>query len=784
MTDADRGTGRTELDMTPTLVRSDVLEDDSLGGRDFCTAYSDLLDRWLTEVFDHVADGYGGVALVAVGGQGRREMAPQSDLDLLLLTDGSPDAATVAERLWYPIWDSGLKLGHAVRTVRDTLALASDDLDTATALLSARHLAGDGRRSAELIERARSNWRRHGRRRIEQLLADVEERHDAHGSVAFDLEPDLKDAAGGLRDLHALSWARAAGAPVGAEVLAGLAAPYEVLLGARVELHRVQGRPGDRLVLQEQDAVAARTGDADADELMARVAEAGREIAFACEDIWYDLRIAGGTLFGRRLRDRSVDGELSIASGRVHLTDEEHPPSDPFLVLRVADLAAAERLRIAEATLSRLDGAPLPSEPWPTAARDRFCALLLRGHGAVEVVETLDRWGLWERLVPEWPVTRSRPQRNAYHRFTVDRHLLETVAEAAASAPLVPRPDLLVVAALLHDLGKAHAESGDHSEVGAALARVQAVRMGFDAADVETVEALVRHHLLLAEVATRRDIDDPATVALVADRIGDVGRVAMLRALTEADSLATGPSAWSAWKAQLVDGLAQRCSVLLGDGSVALHDRAFPTEEHRRLLQDGASASGPVRVLPEGSSVTVVCPDRPGVFFRVAGVLALHGLDVVGADVHTEGRMALDRFEVRSGPAGVIPWERVAADVVKVLEGRLALQARMDELARNQRRRHRAAPHHLAPQVRFDNSGTTLGTVVEVVGPDSTGLLYRLARSISEFDLNVTGARIDTVGPDAVDAFFVTDEHGRPVLDEEVQSEIRRALLNALEPAA
>jgi [protein-PII] uridylyltransferase len=774
--------------VTTPLRRSDLLADRSLNGRAFCEAWTDRVEAWLEDLFDAAvagADPSGAVALVAVGGQGRRELAPQSDLDLLLLVERPEDGPPVADRLWYPVWDAGLKLGHAVRTVRDTLSLAGEDLETATALLSARWVTGDPGLADELAERARSSWRRKGRRWLEELARAVEARHAQHGEVAFELEPDLKEGRGGLRDVHALSWARDAGAEVAAPVLEDLRGHHDALLEVRIELHRATSRPGDRLLLQEQDAVATALGDADADALMARVAAAGRAIAWASDEAWHEIRMSlDGAGLGRFRRERRLDDGLVLRSGRVDLADDgaadpdAAPPPAPGAVLRVALAAARAGARIGRPTLERLARAtPLP-EPWPEAARRDFCDLLLCGPAAVPVIEALDQWGLWVSLLPEWAPNRNRPQRNAYHRFTVDRHLLEATAEAAGLAQRVPDPDLLVMAALLHDIGKGY--PGDHSEVGEELARAVCTRMGFSDDDVATVVAAVRHHLLLPDVATRRDLDDPATLELVARHAGTPERLALLRALCEADSIATGSSAWSPWKAGLVEQLATRTARVLAGGQVAdVVEHAFPTPAQRELL-----AAGRTRVVADGERVTVVCPDRPGLFFRIAGALALHGLDVTDAAIHTEDGMAVDEFGVRAGGSGVVPWERVTADVERVLAGRLALQARLDERVRSHRRRHRPGLHQLAPAVRFDDDASAAATVVEVVGPDSLGLLYRLTRALAELDLDVRGAKIHTMGVDVVDTFYVVDRDGGRVTDADHQAEVRRALLHALDPTA
>lgn len=767
--------------MARPLVRTDLLDAPDLRGVEFAQAWTDRVETWLAEVFAQATgtrQAPGGLALVAVGGQGRRELAPQSDLDLLLLFEGGQAPTEVAEALWYPVWDEGLKLGHAVRSVRDTLSLASSDLDTATALLTARHICGDEDLTVELAERARTNWRRRGRGWIEQLAKSVEQRHRDAGEIAFELEPDLKQARGGLRDVHALSWAVAAGAQLDGHRTVGLRAEHDVLFEARVELHRVQGRPGDTLVLQEQDAVAARLGDADADALMARVAEAGRRIAIANDEAWYDI---ASRVRGRSARDRDRPiGDLCVRGNRLALTDEMRPPQDPFRMLDVAIAAAREGKRMSHSTLNAMVGAPAPPEQWPDDARERFVELLLTGHGATEVIEVLQLRGLWTRLIPEWRPAISRPQRNAFHRYTVDRHLLESAAVASESAHLVQRGDLLVVSALLHDIGKAYPELGDHSQQGAWIAEEITRRMGFSGDDVATVGCLVEHHLLMADVATRRDLEDPATAEFLAAKLGTTERVELLHALTRADAMATGPHAWSAWKSDLVDLLATRTvEVLDGRARWRSEGREFPDPQQRGLLDRWGT-----HVVGEGDRLTVAYEDRPGAFSGVGGVLALHGLDVLSADVHSNGFRCVAEFAVRVGPSGTVAWDRVTDDVEKVLGGRLALRSRLSERERSLRRSRHAGEHQFTPAVRFDNGATTDSTVVEVVGPDSVGLLYRLARALGEFDLRITRARIDTRGVDVVDSFYVTMRDGDRVTAPELQAELTRALLDELDPVA
>src|SRR4051794_6593849 len=423
-------------------ARDALLQDRTRTGAAWCRALAAATDAWLAELFAAAVEGaQGRYALVAVGGYGRGELAPWSDLDVVLLHDDPKRVDAVAQRLWYPIWDTKLKLGHGVRTVKEASRLAAEDLDTATSLLDVRHLAGDQRLTAELRREGLRRWQDRARVWLGALSERVKQRHQASGEVAFLLEPDLKDGRGGLRDVHALNWATKAGAVLLRGDDWALAAAYDVLLGARVELHRLAGRPGDILALQEQDGVAAALRMASADALMGAVASSARTIAWTSDEAWQriDSTLAGPAGRGHR-RDHPVASGVVVRDGEIHLDHGADPAADPTLVLRVAAASARKGAHIERATLDRLaaDTPPWP-DPWPPGAVDDLVALLLQGHAAIPVVESLDQRGLLVRVLPEWVMVRSKPQRNAYHRFTVDRHLWETAANAAELADRVQR---------------------------------------------------------------------------------------------------------------------------------------------------------------------------------------------------------------------------------------------------------------------------------------------------------------------------------------------------------
>jgi [protein-PII] uridylyltransferase len=796
-----------------------------LRGPKLRAALAEAADGWLGELFaaamaaDARADAArgrtgadAGVALVAVGGYGRGELSPGSDLDVVLLHDGSrkgPRIAALADAIWYPVWDAKVKLDHSVRTVADARAVARDDLPAALGLLTARHVVGDAELSAQLRAAALADWRSRAAKRLPEVEAARRERLELHGELAYRLEGDLKEAGGGLRDAYALT-------AISASWLADIPhgepeAARARLLDVRDALHITTGRSADRLLLQEQDEVAAELGLAGgADELLAVVADAARTIAYACDVAWrrIDQVLAERTRSGRRRgptqRVPLADGVVA-ADGEATFALAADPARDPVLVLRAAAAAAAAGLPLAPAALHRLaeHGAPLPV-PWPRAAREEFVRLLGAGPGLVPVWEALDRTTLPDgatlltRLLPEWDRTRSLPQRNALHIHTVDRHSVQTAVHAAARTRRVPRPDLLLVAAVCHDLGKGlHDDQGepiDHSEAGAGIVAGLAPRLGFDAADTAVLAALVRHHLLLAQLAVNRDPDDPATLdALLAaadvpgGSVDAADFVALLHALTEADSEATGPAMWSRWRAALLDGLAERARAHLAghaapappvfDGS-ALTQRAAASPDRLELLALAPGAAGVARL-------DVAVPDRIGVLATVAGVLSLRHVRILALDLETAPPSASDaetwavqRWTVAAEYGELPDVARLRTDLRAALGGSLDLAARMASRDAEHRPVGRALPK-LPPAVTVLDDASAVATVIEVRAGDTPGLLYRVAAAIAQSEADISTARVATLGAEAVDVFYLTDAAGAPLAPDRAQQiaeKVRAAL--------
>lgn len=686
-------------------------------------ARSAAVDAWLATFLPAGT----GAALVAVGGLGRREFAPFSDLDLVLVHDERSTVDPAA--LWYRIWDAGFKLDHSARTVAETLTVSTGDVKAALGLLDVRYLAGDRALARALREAAVQRWRREAHTVLPALRELTEQRWERFGELAFLLEGDLKEAHGGLRDVGVLRGLGFAGVADGTRP--AVRAAHNLLLDARDALHLARGRRGDHLLAQERAEVAQRLDLPDGDALLRRIAESARTIAHAADDAW---RSAGRWLNPRRERTRTPlardvveqDGEAVLA--RTAVTARP----DPALALRVAAAAARSGRPIARPTLEWLARyAPPPTSPWPPGARYALFALLGSGPGLVPTWEACDRYGLVTGWLPEWARVRSAPQHNPVHRFTIDRHLVETAANAATHAREVARPDLLVLCALLHDIGKGL--PGDHSTVGAPIAAAVAGRIGLPPADVATVERVVRQHLLLPDTATRRDLGDPLTIGMVAEEVRDTVTLDLLSALARADAAATGPAAWSAWKGRLVAELVRKVAAALAGQAPEPAPAAPPRPE------------GPLpAVRVTGERVTVTADDRRGLLAAVAGTLALHRLDIATADASTVDKLAYVSCAIEPRYGGGVEFEGLAVDLRRALAGELPLHRTLS-------RRGQAS----AEPARFVWQPATDAVVLEVRAADSPGLLYRVTHALEAAGADVRAARISTLGAAVVDAFYL-----------------------------
>ena len=703
-----------------------------------------------------------GVALIAVGGYGRRELAPYSDLDVVLVLDDSVVAGEWAGRLWYPLWDSGKTIDHSVRSVSEMLDRADADLRVMLGLLDLRHLAGDPNLTLRLRTAVLAAWRREARRRLPELRDLVESRTSRQGELTHAAVPDLKESAGGLRDATVL---RALVASWLVDVPhRELESARQGLLDVRDALHEAAGRATDRVTPEYWPDIAAGLGLDSAVAAQQQARALGRRMTHISRLTWRRAesarRRAAGATGPRRPDLRRIAPGVAISNDEIVLDRGARPESDPLLLLRAAAEASERDLVLAPPTAARLARvAPRMPEPWSAAARDLFVRMLA-GTGLLGVWETLDETGALARLLPEWDEVRLLPHASVVHRFTVDRHLVETCLAAGGLIRAVARPDVLMVAALLHDIGKGGA--GDHSEAGAPIARRIAARMGFDEHEADLVGALVRHHLLLPETATSRDPDDPETVRSVVGWIHDREMLDLMSALTEADARATSEKAWSTWRAGLIRTLVGRCSGALTEDLVvepAPH-MVLISEQEAAAVRSGDAV---VRVgeQGDGSVVRVLARDRVGLLAEAAASLAVAGLSVRSA---------------RSWPQTVVTaGEEVVVGVSEwCVDGTgldpAVLRQRFDAITSGRfdvaSRLAREVAPRLEPSVVVRPAASRTATVLEVRADDRPGLIHTVARVLSEREISVRSAHVTTLGPQAVDVFYVNDAQSGGVLDD------------------
>jgi [protein-PII] uridylyltransferase len=756
-------------------------------------AWGDLHESWLIAKATQIGITAGsGFSIVATGSLGRRELVPYSDLDLLLLHDGMPTDTVrqVADQLWYPLWDANIRLDHSVRTVAETLRVAGADVSAGLAMLDARHIAGDEQPSARLIEGVRGQWRTGIRSLFGELVEETHARWRRIGEIAHRAEPDLKLGRGGLRDLQlldALAIAQLAdrltvGRPE--NPLGSLTDAHLTLLNVRTELHRVSGRGHDLVLAQFADEISAALHIGDRFDLSRTLSDAGRTVSYRVDA---GLRTAGNALPRRgisairRRPRRPLDEGVVEYDGEIVLARDARPQSDPMLLLRVAAASASNGLPIAVSTLSRLvdSAAELPT-PWPREALDNLLVLLAAGPDTIAVIETLDRTGLWVRLFPEWAAIRDLPPRDVIHIWTVDRHSAEVVSRARIFTTRVARPDLLLLAALMHDLGKGRGV--DHSVLGAELITQIGTRLGIWPSDIELLAKLVRHHLLLSIVATRQDLNDPQTIATVCETLdGDPVLLDVLHALTEADSLATGPGVWSDWKASLVGDLVRRSRMAMIGEPLPHADPLDP-----EYLSLAADHKVHVELRPGSSQrlyhVVVIAPDQRGLLSKAAGVLALNSLRVHSASVNIHEGSAISEFVVSphfgSPPAaGLLRQQLVGAlggevDVLGTLE-----QRNSTENPKPVGEAPTAVPVHgsTAPPRILWLEDAPDRSLVEVRASDRTGLLALLTGALEHAGADIDWAKVTTLGsmvddvfcvslPDDADARNVVEQHLLAVL--------------------
>ena len=743
-------------------------------------------DRFLLSLFNDALGKTGksrkGLAIAAVGGYGRGELSPGSDLDIVILHQGQFSQSALSDfvnELLYPLWDNK-SVDHSVRTRTETRDAAESDLKVALGLLDIRVVAGDADLVAAVQSESLDSWRKHARSRLPQLKLSLEQRHERAGELAYLLEPDVKEARGGLRDINALRAISLSGATK--VPLERISWAESKLNDVRETLHQTSGRNKDRLLFQEQDAVARELGYTDADALMSDVAQAARSVDYLLEFTWHQLGQRNKDGFGRFLRKPRTDivaKNLNVSQKEIVINPQADIQSDPMIGLRAAATAAQLGLPISLESYSLLsaclnEGKGLLPNPWPREAREHLISLIGAGESMVSIFEALDQEEIIFHWIPEWRALRSLPQRNALHRHTVDRHMVETAVHAASLTRKVHRPDLLLFAALFHDIGKGDTE--DHSIRGERLIGPLAKRIGFPEEDVEVIKILVKHHLLLSSTATRRDLDDPATIQSILAVIPDLTTLELLHALSIADGEATGSAGWSDWKATLVSDLVKRVKkAMSGSSTIAAQPEITP--EQLKVAESGVLQVN-LEQRENGYSIEIISPDKPGLLSLVAGVINTFRLDVRSARTKSHGSSAVMKWIVTPEPhAPAVTAQSLRSEIEKAFNDTSHIEDKL--IARAQAYASIPAIPVPDPIVEFYNDGATDATIIEVRSHDRPGLLFRIGAGITQSKVDIRSAIVTTLGAEAIDTLYVSELTGGPLSDERA-NEVASRLLQLL----
>ena len=804
------------------------------------------------------------LAVIAVGGYGRGEMAPFSDVDLLFLTPYKITAwaESVIETMLYILWDLKLKVGHSSRTIKDCLRLGASDFTIQTSMLEHRYIAGDTALAQKLAERLRADlFAGSGKDFVEAKLAERETRHRKYG-LRYVVEPNVKEGKGGLRDLQSLFWIakHIHGVNDAADLVAldvftpeefkGFVAAEDFLWAVRGHLHLLSGRAAEQLTFDMQVQVAEAMGYEDENgrravevfmqQFFRHATEVGDLTRIFLTKLEAD-HVKDDPLLERifRRKPRVKEG-YKVVHNRIAINDEAAFLSDKMNLLRLFEQALRtgmlihpDAMRLVKANLDLIDDDMRES---PEAQRIFFDLLLKHGNPE-RALRRMNELGVLSAFIPEFEPIVAMMQFNMYHSYTVDEHIIQCIANLSEIEKLELQDDLPVVtsimkegvdrkvlytALLLHDIGKGRPE--DHSILGAQMARKIAPRLGLNKTDVDTVEWLVRYHLLMSDMAQKRDIADPRTVRDFAKAVQTVKRLDLLCVLTVCDIRGVGPNTWNNWKAVLIRALYRQTRRALETGLEDLNRENRGVEAKRALRE--ALSEWPAKDLKvetarhydpywQGLHVTAhvvfanmlrdikdneikidlhpdedrdatracfVMHDHPGIFARICGALALVGANVVDARSYTtKDGMVTDAYwiqDAEGNPYDAARLPRLRKMIERTLIGEVVTTEAMKSRDKvKKRERAFTVPTHIT----FDNEGSEIYTIIEVDTRDRPGLLHDLARTLASANVYVANAVIATYGEQVVDTFYVKDMFGLKYYSESKQRALEKRLRQAID---
>ncbi len=853
-------------------VIADALATDPFGARRTTRAYTWLTDGMVRLTFEvatkrlHVLNSATEgerLSVIAVGGYGRGEMAPFSDVDLLFLTPYkiTPWAESVIESMLYMQWDLKMKVGHSSRTVKDCIRLGGEDMTIRTAMLEHRYLIGDAPLADELDKRLLNDLFKGSEREfVEAKLAERDSRHEKQGQ-RYMVEPNVKEGKGGLRDLQSLFWITKYvhhTDDTSELVRLGVFHPEEYekfvqaerfLWAARCHLHLAAGRPVEQLGFDMQVEVAERMGYTDKpgrrgvewfmQDYFRHATAVGDLTRIFLTSLEADHKKAAPLLerlFKRRPRVKAgftvVNGRLAIADDSDFLADNRNLLGLFGEALRTGLLIHPDAMRLVTANLNLIDDEMRNDKD----AQKQFLDLLLKHGNPERALRRMNELGVLSAFIPEFAPIVAMMQFNMYHHYTVDEHTIQVIQHLAniergevgeelpVSTEIIKggiNRKVLYTALLLHDIGKGRDE--DHSILGAKIARKVAPRLGLKPKEATTVEWLVRHHLLMSDMAQKRDIADPRTVRDFAKAVQTVERLDLLCVLTVCDIRGVGPNTWNNWKAALIRALYRQTRRALEDGMEALNRENRGTEAKKllraslpdwsstalrkeagrhyppywqglhitahlvfaTLLREISDDEVKIDIHPdEDRDATRVCfaiADHPGIFSRLAGALALVGANVVDARTFTtKDGYATAAFWIQDGDGA--PYEaaripRLKTMISKTLMGEVVPR---EAIKSKDKLKKRERAFKVPTSITFDNDGSEIYTIIEVDTRDRPGLLYDLTRTMASSNVYIASAVIATYGEQVVDTFYVKDMFGLKFYSESKQKALEKKLRDAI----
>ncbi|NNK97232.1 MAG: [protein-PII] uridylyltransferase [Desulfobacterales bacterium] len=842
----------------------DELWGQGLSGTSLLQDHSGLADQFIEDCFASIQNSGSAkhVAILALGGYGRQELFPFSDIDLMILYNSKlgKKVGELTDAILYPLWDTGYEVGHGVRTIKESMRQAAKDFVFRVAMLDARFIVGSKDLFNELMGKYKQKYVE-GRRRdfVRNLNQFNEERRERFGSHGYLLEPNIKESKGGLRDIQSMIWA--AQVVFGIDSFEGIVQTgflleqeaerfvdaQNMLVRVRNRLHYISGRKNDQLYFEQQEEMAAAFGHKNSttklqvEQFMREVYSHLRTIAVTT-DLFFDhvnevLSLADKK---RGPADREIEDWIELRKNRIHLTARsEELQAKPHLLMRTFLASARTGVPIHHRSkMSITENLGLITFKLRSSPRmaNPFMAILMMPQHVLPVLEGMLETGLLGVYLPEFARIDALAQHDIYHIYTVDRHSLQAVAELhkvlgeeAEIAEQVSMSKPLYLAALLHDIGK---NSGrDHSEYGAELADVIGERLCLSPEERKTLMFLILYHLFIPENALRRDLEDTVFIKKCAEIIGSSERLAMLYLLSVADSRATGPSAWSDWKATLMRDMYLKLNAYLAhvdDEAPTMVDRQqeegvswlrgqveklAAKEDGLRMKVDELSADylssftpGTILehlrihrdryqlirqkslIVPDELgdhwSVLVMSVDQPGFLAKICGVMTLHNLTVVNAQIFTwADDTVVDVIDVRPAEGLAFDeydWDAISKDLERAVSHRLGLGHRLYEKLKNSNGRKRELAGSHEHRVLIDNESSEDFSVIEVHASDISGQLYRIAQTLADFGINIHKAFIATEVGQLIDVFYVLDNRGRRVESSDFKEEVANGLMYAI----